>query len=1147
MPNYDFEKLSSKEFENLANALCAKFISRGTNIFGSGTDGGREATYRGKMDYPTIAAPWAGYLVVQCKQKERLGRTLGVDTTWALAQLNAEMKMYEEAVVEREKPEYFLFITNVELSAKRNSGGKDKFLDLLEEWREKLDIKEAHLWDRDKLSSLLDGSKEIAERFGQLLPGDIIHEATKFYITQAEAHFARHREAETALSLFVQRELYEDQYVNIKQAGDAGDEQPPLARVFVDLRASSNEVSHRQLTFYSAAAIQQASDCLLVPSKQKKIEALNDTLERITPEDYEFIHEPGSPAIPVLKANKSTLGLLWRDPSRFVVIGGPGQGKSTLVQYLAQRHRAALLNTGLFANLDPATQRAITSITGEADTAGIGLPKHARLPFRIILEQLANDLNKSEIASVMDYIAATIRSRSGMPFTRRDAESLLTKLPWLVIFDGLDEVPAVSNRKEVLTIIRSFLMEARLRDADLLVIATTRPQGYSDEFDPSQYNHLTLEKLAKEEAMTYAEKLVSTKYHSRPIKQQEVLDKLKVAVYEKATGRLMVSPLQVTIMAVLVESIEKLPSERYNLFQSYYDIIYKREQGRARELSSVLTKFHQGIKILHDRIGLQLQIAGESEEASTSSRQSRISKGYLEKLINDYLQGEGYEDEELKSLVNSFITIATDRLVFIMPLEADSFGFEVRSLQEFSAARALTRNNYVLVKERLRAIATIPYWLNTTLFAIGSSFTQGDDYCDMAVQLCNQLNDDDNDTLLSRILAGSRLALSVLEENIGDERPIYRKQFLASALRLVTIPDTDAGERLAALYEPKYEQKFKEAAQAAAGIGGESMQLGMLVMLAIIGQEVSWAEEMLERLWPTKLEDEQQLLEHITSLDSWHDWLVEKAVRVAMNSPIDWALEHLSENLPVDFINDLQVILDSDDTSVLLRPSASAAGSALGGFAMYYPENNFSEDFLAEVVASNPVHPAWRLLAECRNFLVSPSAATLAESIESVVKAGFHTPSETPIELPWQLYIILRYAESTEELTSIAARLREGKLGDVKEWLAAEERWDTEDCTSDDFCAFTAEEWPFTAQIAERGIHPLNTFSYESRGGSTRKEREASGKEILEAFEKATSLRVKSQLAQMVIETGRYNYQDKALLDISIETLVRIVESSGEK
>ena len=31
-------------------------------------------------------------------------------------------------------------------------------------------------------------------------------------------------------------------------------------------------------------------------------------------------------------------------PSRFVLVGGPGQGKSTLAQYLCQLYRAAILN-----------------------------------------------------------------------------------------------------------------------------------------------------------------------------------------------------------------------------------------------------------------------------------------------------------------------------------------------------------------------------------------------------------------------------------------------------------------------------------------------------------------------------------------------------------------------------------------------------------------------------------------------------------------------------------------------------------------------------------------------------------------------------------------------------------------------------------
>ena len=114
MPDFTFENIDDKKFERLVNALGMEHIARGLRIYGSGTDGGREATYEGKMDYPSATAPWDGYLVVQCKQKQTRGKTPMDEADWAIGQLNTEMAKYQNAKKKRRIPDYFLFATNAQ-------------------------------------------------------------------------------------------------------------------------------------------------------------------------------------------------------------------------------------------------------------------------------------------------------------------------------------------------------------------------------------------------------------------------------------------------------------------------------------------------------------------------------------------------------------------------------------------------------------------------------------------------------------------------------------------------------------------------------------------------------------------------------------------------------------------------------------------------------------------------------------------------------------------------------------------------------------------------------------------------------------------------------------------------------------------------
>jgi hypothetical protein len=1070
MPDYHFENLDAKNFEHLANALGLEYISRGLRIYGSGTDGGREATCKGKMLYPTTEDPWDGYLVVQCKRKETRGATPKEEGEWAISQLDDEMIKYKEAKIPRKKPEYFLFVTNAELSAKPNTGGKDKFIERLDYWVEELGMKAADVWDRDKLSRLLDGNQKVAQRFGLLHAGDLIH-----YV--ATTILKHQQDVGATLAVFLQEELRADQYVNLAQAGHTNDDKTPLARVFVDLLAVEPEDEYMQQSFFVVDSVQQGSDRPLYPS----------LIER-----EQYTGEEGQQAIDFSEFDTSTEEeeeeeesededdeddsriATWADPSRFVIIGGPGQGKSTLAQHLAQRHRAALLSRYTAGSLETGTGKILRIITEGAAESGIGLPTHSRFPFRIVLEQFADALAKKTVSSVLDYIAAVIKRRTGMPFERKDVEQLLTDTPWFVAFDGLDEVPAVSNRSEVLDAVRRFLMEARAKDADLLVIATTRPQGYEAEFAPANFNHLTLTPLSTEEALKYARKFVEAKYEGETDRRERIMQRLETAAHEEATARLMESPLQVTIMAALVDLVGNPPRERYPLFNRYYEVVYQREQERGLKLSDVLAHHRVGIEILHDRIGLLLQI--EAESAGTT--QSKISRARLEGLVHDYLVADGFEGKLLESTKADFMDVALYRLVFIVPVEDDRYGFEVRSLQEFSAARALMRGEYAKVKERLFTIAPVPYWRNTTLFAVGRAFSEQDEQqSDMITHMCRELNDTENDTILFRTLAGSRLALDILEDYVVEFRPKYRRFFFQTAFELLTIPDVKTAVRLAKLYTPNDEERYKEVVSKASANDNTELAISSFAILAELGQreDASWAIDILQRIWPEAINDERRVLEHIAKVMQWTPWALDVAVRVARESDYSWVAAHLGEHVPLKWIRDTRIFIRTNyKRHIAVECNVEGKDT---GFRFYYSAINFSSDMLERLAIAAPTHISWMPFLLCKDFILNPSADTLVSALVSVSKSEDFVPGKRYFsDIPWQLSIFLNQVESHDELLSLIERAKSGEFGSTAEWRAAEARWRIQGFSPADLLVFPDAVWPFTVEIAQRGIQLLNYF-----------------------------------------------------------------------
>ncbi|HEX4548155.1 hypothetical protein, partial [Pseudomonas sp.] len=76
----------------------------------------RDATFEGRPAYPTTDAPWIGYTVVQAKYKERPTGD-SKDADWLVAQLKAEQTKFAKRSKSYRRPDYYVIVTNVALSA----------------------------------------------------------------------------------------------------------------------------------------------------------------------------------------------------------------------------------------------------------------------------------------------------------------------------------------------------------------------------------------------------------------------------------------------------------------------------------------------------------------------------------------------------------------------------------------------------------------------------------------------------------------------------------------------------------------------------------------------------------------------------------------------------------------------------------------------------------------------------------------------------------------------------------------------------------------------------------------------------------------------------------------------------------------------
>lgn len=164
----------------MCQALATYTLGPGIEAFGSGPDGGREATFTGRAQYPSRPDPWDGFVVVQAKYKERIAGT-GADTTWLRRQVKAELEAWADPGKARvrhgRRPEYLIIATNVPLSGVPGTGGKARIGKLIGEYAAVIGLKDWRIWDAAQITTFLNAYPDVRRAFAALItPSEVLAE-----------------------------------------------------------------------------------------------------------------------------------------------------------------------------------------------------------------------------------------------------------------------------------------------------------------------------------------------------------------------------------------------------------------------------------------------------------------------------------------------------------------------------------------------------------------------------------------------------------------------------------------------------------------------------------------------------------------------------------------------------------------------------------------------------------------------------------------------------------------------------------------------------------------------------------------------------------------------------------------------------------
>ncbi|MFS8048777.1 NACHT domain-containing protein [Rhizobium sp. BR 314] len=1036
---YNFSGFSAQSFERLIQALVAKKFGAATQVFGAGPDGAREAAFEGKLEINPQQI-WEGYVVVQAKYQQFPGRP-AENAAWLRTQLDEEFKKFEDPSKGLRRPDYYVIASNVRLSAAaangagKGGGGIDKLQKYLVEKKNALAMKGVVLWHADVLSALLDAEPDIRTRFSCWVDqGDVL--------SAALLHL-KDKDIETYVPDFLRSQFRKSRDVKTKDAGQTTGKKVVLDDIFIDLPLDQYSLMSESFDFFDDVEAEARAEQTAEQGMEQA-----DFAYPGSDEDYSPDFDGDNRSFVVKKIAERCFDkfdavgnheCLPRNSLKnsVVLMGGPGQGKSTVSQFLGQIFRARLLQ-GLPDNqldLEP----AIELVLARAKEEGVPLNGPARFPIVIDLPSYADALNRAVNAHsnmpLLRYIANQIANGMG-ELTANALRRWLALVPTIFILDGLDEVPHSSNRKEVVDAINQLMDTLSADKVDHFTLVTSRPQGYQNELNSKVWSHWEMADLAPKDALRYGAQLASVLV-SDETRRQEIVENLVFASTEEATSPLMTSPLQVSLLFALVETRNNIPKDRWTLFYRYYEILRDREIAKGGDSGKLIGQYKSEIDRLHYEAGYLLHLRGESSGGADPF----FSLEEFSSIVAKQLDQSEY-DVDSDRLREDIVSLATTRLVFLRAKTDGQIAFEVRSLQEFMAAARLMASPESMIKGRLKEIAGISHWSHVFKIACSKVYSSAEleSLREEILAILDSVDAGDVAQEDAVIHSGALLAAEMLADGVPGAVPSSKRNLMVRALRLIDTPYFQGPLLLAKATDQATIKAVERAlVQSLRDKEGSARQRAFKLLAFLTHSEDSavraWAQGLFLEWAPIVDEDALKIVDSkslIRSSKLVRDWLRTALWRAPIQVVREWS-DAVDED-GSDSSEWCQILgaQDIEKSYAYLLTSDGKSTSVQLGFRRY-------AQTIEIVRPPESAHLQWHILHRWRQICIQPTTRVLADFIRAL------SPEQVeamPLrELPWIVAHMIDRHRQGSSLAAIGDEIEAGLFGEPERWYSTEKRW----------------------------------------------------------------------------------------------------------
>lgn len=397
-----------------------------------------------------------------------------------------------------------------------------------------------------------------------------------------------------------------------------------------------------------------------------------------------------------------------------LIRGEPGQGKSTLGQYLCQVHRAALLPASeITMGKAPDHRPADPKLVLRADLKEYATWLLGQDPWGHDEQKVKRP--KAAERSVEHFLASLCAYHSGgRSVTVEQMNDLTQRYPLLVVLDGLDEVADFALRSEVVQQIDAFARRlGGTSQRRFQVVVTTRPNnGGLKEPSAEMFETVRLVRLSPSLQHEYMRKWTSV-HHIRGRKQRQLMKVFRDRSAHDHVAELAKNPMQLTILLFLVNRRgEGVPDARTAMYRQFMETLLDREVEKDQ--------------LVKDNVPLVYELTAYLGWLMQSGVEARTVPDRLEtKRIKRHLRNYLDEVEGPMDLVDQLFSAISDRFWALSSKVDGTFEFSVQSVREYFAALFLSDyvglfgEAVVLRSDVLHALVDRSYWSNTARFYAG--------------------------------------------------------------------------------------------------------------------------------------------------------------------------------------------------------------------------------------------------------------------------------------------------------------------------------------------------------------------------------------------------------------------------------------------